>query len=221
MNQFVAQLRRKWLMTRDRFATLNLPPFIKLGLLVAVGVLPFAAFVALQNNDPAEPDAAPVQQAIDTSQKVPLLFPFGGNPEPVSPLEPEVVDMSPSPEPTPTKSPAPPQCANGKDDDKDGKIDLKDPGCSSRTDKTESPDPPAAAPPVSPAAPAAPPTPPQPAPSTAPPPAPPSPTPPPTPSPTPSRVPLGECDDGIDNDNDGKIDLEDKASCHGDPTEDE
>ncbi|MGQ0679080.1 MAG: sortase [Actinomycetota bacterium] len=32
---------------------------------------------------------------------------------------------------------------------------------------------------------------------------------------------LGECSDGIDNDNDGKIDLEDKASCHGDPSSDE
>ena len=31
----------------------------------------------------------------------------------------------------------------------------------------------------------------------------------------------GECSDGIDNDNDGKVDLDDRASCHGDPTENE
>ncbi len=34
-----------------------------------------------------------------------------------------------------------PQCANGKDDDGDGKIDGKDPGCSSPTDNLESDDP--------------------------------------------------------------------------------
>ena len=215
---------------------MDLPPFVKLGLLIAVAVLPFAAFVALQDDGEPEqePEAAPVQRAIDTSQQIPLVFPFGGNPEPVTPVEdePEVVEMSPSPTPRPTSSTAPTQCSNGRDDDRDGKIDLRDPGCSSRADKTESPDPatpkrpappapPAPRPPAPPAAsPPAPPPPPPPPPAVPPsiPPAPPSPPPAP---PTPPRVPRGECDDGIDNDGDGKTDLEDKVSCRGNPFGDE
>jgi len=35
----------------------------------------------------------------------------------------------------------PKQCADGKDNDNDGKTDLQDPGCASATDDTESPDP--------------------------------------------------------------------------------
>ena len=34
------------------------------------------------------------------------------------------------------------QCANGRDDDGDGSVDLNDPGCSSSSDNSESPDPP-------------------------------------------------------------------------------
>ena len=34
------------------------------------------------------------------------------------------------------------QCANGRDDDADGDVDLSDPGCSSSSDNSESPDPP-------------------------------------------------------------------------------
>jgi hypothetical protein len=212
-------LRNKWLDFTDRIARLDLPPFVKLGLLIAVAVLPFAAFVALQEDPEPDPDPVPVQRAIDTSQQIPLIFPFGGNPE--------VVEMSPSPDPTPTRSPAVTQCSNGRDDDRDGKVDLKDPGCSSRTDKSESPDPSPAKPPAPPA-----PKPPAPAPASpaaAPPAAPPPPVPPvvppapvsPSPTPSPSHVPRGQCDDGLDNDGDGKIDLDDRASCHGDPTEDE
>lgn len=214
--------RDRWLDFTDRIARLDLPPFVKLGLLIAVAVLPFAAFVALQEEPEPDPEPTPVQRAIDTSQKIPLIFPFGGNPDPVTPVvEPEVVEMSPDPEPTPTRSPAVTQCSNGRDDDKDGKVDLKDPGCSSRTDKTESPDPASPKPPAgNPPAPApvSPPPPPPPPPPPAPPAVPPAP---PSPTPSPSHVPRGECDDGIDNDGDGKIDLDDRASCHGDPTEDE
>jgi hypothetical protein len=36
-----------------------------------------------------------------------------------------------------TTSAAPAQCANGKDDDSDGAIDLQDPGCSSKADTNE------------------------------------------------------------------------------------
>lgn len=41
---------------------------------------------------------------------------------------------------TATKIPSAPQCSNGKDDDKDGKIDLKDPDCSGPEDESEFPD---------------------------------------------------------------------------------
>lgn len=37
----------------------------------------------------------------------------------------------------------------------------------------------------------------------------------------PPRSRVGECSDGIDNDGDGRIDLDDKASCQGDPLGDE
>lgn len=225
-------LRYRWRNLTDRVATLDFPPALKLGLLVAVAVLPFAAFVALQDDTEPEPDTAAIAPPIDRTQQVPLIFPFGGNPEPVAPIvEPEDVEMSPGVEPTPSptrSAAAPAQCANRKDDDRDGKIDLADPGCSSRTDKSESPDPrPAPKPPAppppppppaaSPAAPPPPPMPPPPPPPAVPPPVPPAPQ---SPSPTP-RVPRGECDDGIDNDGDGRIDLDDRASCHGDPTSDE
>jgi hypothetical protein len=42
--------------------------------------------------------------------------------------------------------PPPVQCADGIDNDSDGKVDLADPGCSSATDDSESPDPPPSAP---------------------------------------------------------------------------
>lgn len=216
-------LRNRWLDFTDRIARLDVPPFVKLGLLIAVAVLPFAAFVALQEGPEPDPEPTPVQQAIDTSQQIPLVFPFGGNPDPVTPVvEPEIVEMSPGPEPTPTRSLAVTQCSNGRDDDKDGKVDLKDPGCSSRTDKTESPNPATPKPPTPPA-----PEPPAPAPVSPPasppalPPPPAVPPAPPSPTSSPPHVPRGECDDLLDNDRDGKIDLADRASCHGDPTEDE
>ena len=206
------RLRDRWLDFTDRIARLDLPPFLKLGLLIAVAVLPFAAFVALQDDPEPEAEPTPLQQAIDTSQQVPLIFPFGGNPEPVTPIvEPEVVEMSPGPEPTPTRSLAVTQCSNGKDDDRDRMVDLRDPGCSSRTDTTESPNPasprpPAPPPPPPPASPPAPPPPSPPAPPPPPPPVPPS-IPPAPPSPT--GPPPPECSDGVDNDDDGSIDAED------------
>lgn len=215
------RLRDRWLDFTDRIARLDLPPFLKLGLLIAVAVLPFAAFVALQDDPEPEAEPTPLQQAIDTSQQVPLIFPFGGNPEPVTPIvEPEVVEMSPGPEPTPTRSLAVTQCSNGRDDDRDGMVDLRDPGCSSRTDKTESPNPASPKPGVSPAPkPASPtpvssPTPPASSPS-----APPvvSPTPP-FPSPSPPRptfIPgAPECENLYDDDQDGFTDAADEG-CDG------
>ena len=216
-------LRNRWLDFTDRIARLDIPPFMKLGLLIAVAVLPFAAFVALQEDPEPDPDPVPVQRAIDTSQQIPLIFPFGGNPDPVTPIvDPEVVEMSPSPEPTPARSPAVTQCSNGRDDDRDGKVDLKDPGCSSRTDKTESPDPSAAKPPAPPApkppapAPASPPA----SPPAAPPPPPPvppaiPPAPSPPPSPRPTFIPgAPECENLWDDDQDGFTDAADEG-CDG------
>jgi hypothetical protein len=218
VNRKLYALRDQLRYATDRFARLDIPPFVKLGLLVAVAVLPFAAFVALQSDPEPESDPAPVQRAIDTSQRFPLVFPFGGNPDPVTPVEPEIVEMSPSPEPTSTGSPAVTQCNNGRDDDRDGKTDLRDPGCSSRTDRSESPDPASPKPPAPPAPkPPAPPAPMPPAPPAPMPPAPPAPMPPapmpPAPvPPSPPPAPKSQCSDGIDNDKDGDIDGED-FSC--------
>lgn len=216
MNRKLYALRDQLRYATDRFARLDIPPFVKLGLLVAVAVLPFAAFVALQSDPEPESDPAPVQRAIDTSQRFPLVFPFGGNPDPVTPVEPEVVEMSPGPEPTSTGSPAVTQCNNGRDDDRDGKTDLRDPGCSSRTDRSESPDPaspkPAAPKAPSPAAPQGP-TPAAPADPSPAPPKDPTPAAPTTPAPTTAAPPpKTQCNDGIDNDGDDDIDGED-FSC--------
>ena len=100
-DRFLRNLR----MMQRRFSTMNFPPFVKTGLFIALGVLPFAAFVALQSNDQPEIEPAALQQPINTSQRVPLAFPFG-EPEPEPETIPEVVEMSPEPEPTPTRSPS-------------------------------------------------------------------------------------------------------------------
>jgi hypothetical protein len=49
-----------------------------------------------------------------------------------------LVNPSTSPRPSSPPAPAPAKCANGLDDDGDGLVDMKDPGCTSNTDNDES-----------------------------------------------------------------------------------
>ncbi|MGQ0679476.1 MAG: hypothetical protein ACT4OM_07455 [Actinomycetota bacterium] len=217
-------LSDKWEAMRILLAYRRVPPFIKFGGIVAAGILPFAAFVMLQpDSGRSQGTNVAAQVQLPVNQSVPLAFPFG-TPQPS--LEPTTTTIAGSTTTSlrVTTSAPPRQCNNGLDDDRDGRIDMADPGCSSRNDNSEfqaaATAPPATAPPATqpPATtlptttttvtlpPAAPPT-----------------------TAAPSEPPvtrtirqvLGECSDGIDNDGDGKTDLEDRASCHGDPTSDE
>lgn len=55
-------------------------------------------------------------------------------PPPQEPPPPPPDNPNPPPPPPPPPKPA---CSDGKDNDRDGKVDLKDPGCKSRTDTSE------------------------------------------------------------------------------------
>lgn len=188
MNRKLYALRDRLRYATGRFARLDVPPFVKLGLLMSLAVLPFAAFVALQDEPEPESVAAPIQQAIDTSQRFPLVFPFGGNPDPVTPIEPEIIEMSPSPSPTPRKSP--------------NAASPKPPTRAAPTNPAPPPPPPPVPPAQTPAAPT--------------PPVPPAQTPPAPPPPPPPPAPKPQCSDGIDNDGDGDIDGDD-FSCRKGP----
>jgi hypothetical protein len=205
---------------RHASGRVTVPPMIKLALLVALGLVPFVVFALLQSDgeltgEPDEPSTQPI-----SNERVPLAFPFG-TPEPPS--------TAPAADSTTTTSrvrSAVAQCADGKDNDLDRRVDLADSGCSSRQDNNEAqavtttrrlapvtttaPPPPTQPPTTAPPPPTTPPPPPS---STAP--------PPPTQPPSTALRNQGECSDGRDNDRDGDTDLADRASCHGDPTEDE
>jgi hypothetical protein len=146
--------------------------------LVMVGLTPFLLFVLLlpRGESAGQSDVVAVPSTIPSGAGLPLVFPSD------SPLP---SPSSPAPDPSPSASPRMTQCNNGKDDDRDGKIDFPaDKGCSSRNDNSESPDP-------SPA---------------------PTPSPPPSVSPSPSpepAPPVTQCNDGIDNDGDSAVDMQD------------
>jgi hypothetical protein len=191
---------------------------IKLGALVALGVAPFIFFVFLQSEDlPGQLDEPPTGPI--SEERIPLAFPFGTPEAPVSST------TSVSTTTTSRVTPAAAQCADRRDNDLDGRVDLADSGCSSRQDNNEAQAVtttrrPAAVTTTIPLPTTQPPTT---APPTTAPPPPPSTTSPPQPS-SPTTTALrvqGECSDGKDNDGDGKTDLADRASCHGNPADDE
>ncbi len=128
--------------------------------LVLLGILPFAlfAYFSIGQDAPEEQQTPDVvdQEALNATS-VQLAFPFAGPPPaPLAPTAP--VDNVPLEIPETTVPASAKQCSNGKDDDRDGKRDYPgDPGCSSRTDSSESPNP--AAKPVPTKAPVAPPAP--------------------------------------------------------------
>lgn len=208
---------------RRAVASWGIPPVFKLGALIAAGITPFAIFVAFQATSTrgagGQPEAEPAEQ-LPVEQRVPLAFPFG-TPEPPPAPTPPTTTSSPL---VAAVSTAALQCANGRDDDGDKRVDLRDPGCSSRSDNNEReavrapttrrvPPPAATTVPVT-----APPTT-----VTTIPPTVPVTDPPQTVTTTSrtTRVRLGECSDGIDNDGDGKTDAADRASCARGPQDDE
>ncbi|HEX2150202.1 MAG TPA: hypothetical protein VHI31_08550, partial [Actinomycetota bacterium] len=164
-----------------------------------LGILPFAlfAYFSIGQSETPEPETPQVvpDEALN-AESVQLAFPFGGPPPP--PVEP-VVENVPLELPVKPAVPASAkQCSNGRDDDRDGRRDYPaDPGCRSRSDSTESPNPVVKAKTVK-AAPVAPRRAPvAPAPAVAPKPKP--------PAPAPSKGKTA-CTDGRDNDGDGKVD---------------
>jgi hypothetical protein len=208
---------------RHMSGRVTVPPMIKLALLVALGLVPFIVFALLQSDGGLTGDSDETSQPISNRQ-IPLAFPFD------TPEAPSTAPVSESTTTTPAAAPTAAQCADGKDNDLDGRVDLRDTGCSSRQDNNEAqavtttrrsgsvtttvPPLPTTPPPIPTTAP--------PTTTSPPPPPPPSTAPPPPTQPPPTALRMqGECSDGKDNDGDGKTDLADRASCHGDPTQDE
>lgn len=225
-------LASKFAGARRAFASWGIPPFLKLGALIVAGITPFAIFVALQatsNTGNGDSDLEPLEQ-LPLDQRIPLAFPFGV-PETSPPLDtlPTTTTLA-----VPAAVTVRGQCANGRDDDGDKRVDLADSGCTSRSDNSErnvapvpttrrAPTPTTvpvtAAPPTSPPTTAASQA------TTAPSQATTAPSRVTTTSrpPTPSTLKgaQGECSDGIDNDGDGLIDAADKTSCALGPDNDE
>lgn len=172
---------------------------LKIALVVLLGATPFVLYLILQPDTPTAVED-PVSNISRSTPPAPLAVPFTPSPAPS-------LDPSPTPSASPTPSPSPSpaaQCSNGKDDDRDGRKDFPtDKGCSSRTDRSESPDPN--------------PTPPPPAPTPVP--AADSP-PPPLPSlPPPATLP--QCSDREDNDGDGRTDFIQDGGCDSSSDNDE
>jgi hypothetical protein len=152
---------------------------------LVVALLPFVAFILMLPRgggapEEVEPEPTMSPTGITSTTGVQLAFPFGMSPPP--PLE-----ESPSPaENFPLEAPGTTQCSDGIDNDRDGRVDLADSGCSGSRDNTESPNPARRTtppPPPPPAPPVMPPPPPEP-PTPEPPPTPTSPPPPPLPPPS-------------------------------------
>ncbi len=106
----------------------NLHPALRLGIILVAAALPFAIFALIRaDRPPQEPLAEPVPTG---SPDTPLAFPFGTEPTTTTSTLP--VDSTPT-----TRPPTRPQCSDGRDNDRDGRIDLRDPGCRSRSDNSE------------------------------------------------------------------------------------
>lgn len=142
--------------------------------------MPFVAFVLLLPRDGEGGDGNEQQSTTTNSGggTINLAFPFGLE----SPVAPSTL---PDPVALPPAALSETQCSDGIDNDRDGKIDLADSGCSSAEDNTELTTPrPTVAPPPPPEPSPAPPSP-EPSPVPTEPPPSPSPSPPPLPPPGP------------------------------------
>jgi hypothetical protein len=165
---------------------------------LVVALMPFVAFILLLprgggiTDEEPETDPTPTPSQITSTTGVQLAFPFSMSPTPVT------LDASPTPaaEDIPLEAPGSTQCSDGVDNDRDGRIDTADAGCTSTRDNSESPNPvrrTAAPPPPPPPMPAPPPAPdPVPPPVLEPQPVPPPPDPDPLPPPAGPRCEIGD-----------------------------
>jgi hypothetical protein len=167
--------------------------FVRKFVYLVVALMPFVAFILLlprggEAPEDAEPEPQESSTPIDTAGVTggPLAFPFDINPTPLEPLEP-----APPAENVPLDAPGSTQCSDGVDNDRDGRIDTADSGCTSSRDNSESPNPRRNV-----APPPQPPPPPAPAPMPPPPPAPDPPAPPANPPPVNLPPPGAPCEPG-------------------------
>lgn len=180
---------------RYRLDNMALGGALKILLLLLLGATPFVLYFLLQPDTPTTVEDPVSNISRNTNPPAPLVLPFTPSPTPS-------IEPSPTPSASPSPSPAA-QCSNGKDDDRDGRKDFPtDKGCSSRTDRSESPDPS--------------PTPPAPAPAPAPP-----ENPPPPPVDAPAEPLLPQCNDGMDNDGDTRYDFNQDGGCDSSSDNDE
>ncbi len=108
---------------------------------LVVALLPFVAFILMlprggdAPEEEVEPEPTMSPAGITSTTGVQLAFPFGMSPPP-----PLVESPSPA-ENFPLEAPGTTQCSDGIDNDRDGRVDLADSGCSGSRDNTESPNP--------------------------------------------------------------------------------
>ena len=129
---------------RRTAAPVNEPrSFVRKFVYLVVALMPFVAFILLlprggeapQDDDPVPQESAtPIDTAGITGG--PLAFPFDLNATPLAPLEP----VAPADD-VPLEAPGSTQCSDGSDNDRDGRTDTADAGCSSSRDNSESPNP--------------------------------------------------------------------------------
>jgi hypothetical protein len=111
----------------------NLHPMLRVGIIVVAATLPFAIYALLRAERPV-PVEEPAFEPIPTgSPDTPLAFPFGTEPTTTS----STLPVESTTEVTTARAAARPQCSDGRDNDRDGRIDLRDPGCRSSSDNSE------------------------------------------------------------------------------------
>lgn len=112
----------------------ELRPVVKLLLILLAAAIPFGAFVLLRSNTDNGPSTEETPIPSD-SPDTPLDFPFGTSTTTTT-IDPFAATTAPAVTRT-TRVVAKPQCSDGRDNDRDGLVDLRDPGCTSSSDRSE------------------------------------------------------------------------------------
>lgn len=111
----------------------ELRPSVKLVIILLAAAIPFGAFVLLRSSDTPPAEVTPIPS---DSPATDLNFPFGTSTTTTTTINPFPTTTPVVVRPT-TKAVVKPQCSDGRDNDRDGRIDLRDRGCSSASDRSE------------------------------------------------------------------------------------
>lgn len=112
----------------------ELRPSVKLVLILLAAAIPFGAFVLLRSSTDAPPAGeTPIPS---DSPDTELDFPFGTTTTTTT-LDPFATTTVARVITPTTRAVARPQCSDGRDNDRDGRIDLRDRGCTSASDRSE------------------------------------------------------------------------------------